>query len=172
MFLPQAISQDAKAPVPVLDNRAATYSKLGNLRAALKDGRQMIQQEKANCSVLQKPQSAITTYLISSRVIYVLVKSCSYRVITRWLWTFTKWALVKCPSTTLTLRYTPVDSSSGRRVHQFQLLRGQQEKLSRQLAPPKAIDPLQMLPLELAEMTIKYLEFRHMVSVSLLSLLC
>lgn len=44
-----------------------------------------------------------------------------------------------------------------------QLLRGQLEKLTRQLAPPKAIDPLQILPLELVEMTIKYLEFRHIV---------
>ena len=64
MFLPQAISQDAKAPVAVLDNRAATYSKLGNLRAALNDGRQMIQQEKSNCSVLQKHQSTIANFLI------------------------------------------------------------------------------------------------------------
>ena len=52
----------------------------------------------------------------------------------------------------------------------FQLLRGQHEKLARQLAPPKAIDPLQILPLELAELTIKYLEFRHIVSVSIVSL--
>lgn len=51
-----------------------------------------------------------------------------------------------------------------------QLLRGQHEKLARQLAPPTAIDPLQMLPLELVEMTMKYLAFRHIVSV--LILLC
>lgn len=53
----------------------------------------------------------------------------------------------------------------------LQSLRGQHDKLTRQLAPAKAIDPFQMLPLELAEMTIKYLEFRHIVSVLLLSLL-
>lgn len=51
----------------------------------------------------------------------------------------------------------------------FQLLRGQHDKLARQLAPLRAIDPLQMLPLELAEMTIKYLEFRHIVSVLIVS---
>ena len=50
-----------------------------------------------------------------------------------------------------------------------QILRGQHGKLARQLAPPKAIDPLQILPLELAEMTIKYLEFRHIVSALPLS---
>lgn len=53
----------------------------------------------------------------------------------------------------------------------LQSLRGQHDKLTRQLAPAKAIDPLQMLPLEIAEMTIKYLEFRHIVSVLLLSVL-
>lgn len=55
----KAISQDAKAPVAVLDNRAATYTKLGNLRAALNDGRQMIQQEKTKCSVLQRAYAFI-----------------------------------------------------------------------------------------------------------------
>lgn len=53
----------------------------------------------------------------------------------------------------------------------LQSLRGQHDKLTRQLAPAKAIDPLQMLPLELVKMTINYLEFRHIVSVLLLSLL-
>lgn len=60
-----------------------------------------------------------------------------------------------------------LNGSSANQV--FQLLRGQHEKLARQLTPPKAIDPLQMLPLELAEMTIRYLEFRHIVSALLLS---
>lgn len=50
----------------------------------------------------------------------------------------------------------------------IQLLRGQHEKLARQLAPPKAIDPLQMLPLELVEMTIQYLAFKHIVLVMIL----
>lgn len=50
------------------------------------------------------------------------------------------------------------------------LLRGQFEKLARQLAPPRAIDPLQILPLELVEMTITYLEFRHTVWVSIVSI--
>ena len=78
-----------------------------------------------------------------------------------------KWALVKCPRATLTLRYSPITPSCEGIVSLqfFQLLRGQHTKLTRQLAPPKAIDPLQVLPLELAEMTIKYLEFRHIVSV-------
>lgn len=60
-----------------------------------------------------------------------------------------------------------LNGSSANQV--FQLLRGQHEKLARQLTPPKAIDPLQMLPLELAEMTIRYLEFRHIVSALPLS---
>ena len=57
----QSINRDAHAPASVLDNRAATYTKLGNLRAALKDARQMIQQEKGNCSVLWNPPASIYT---------------------------------------------------------------------------------------------------------------
>lgn len=70
-----------------------------------------------------------------------------------------------------------VSSHSCLRVARFcsdnclQSLREQHEKLTRQLAPAKAIDPLQMLPLELAVMMFNYLEFRHIVSVLLLSLL-
>lgn len=45
----------------ILDNRAATYTKLDNLRAALNDGRQMIQQEKADCLVLRTTAAFIYT---------------------------------------------------------------------------------------------------------------
>ena len=37
------------------------------------------------------------------------------------------------------------------------------EKLAKQLAPPKAVDPLRVLPLELVEMTIQYLKFSQIV---------
>lgn len=128
----KAISQDAKAPVAVLDNRAATYTKLGNLRAALNDGRQMIQQGKANCS----------GYLRTGKILQLLGNH--------------KMALDLYEMGT-----RKVPSSDPNIV----LLRGQHEKLARHLAPPKAFDPLQILPLELAEMTIKYLEFRHIVGL-------
>lgn len=128
----KAISQDAKAPVAVLDNRAATYTKLGNLRAALNDGRQMIQQEKTKCS----------GYLRTGKILQLLgnhqMALDLYEMGTR---------KVLCSDPNITL------------------LRGQHEKLARQLAPPTAIDPLQMLPLELVEMTMKYLAFRHIVAL-------
>lgn len=128
----KTISQDVRAPVAVLDNRAATYTKLGNLRAALNDGRQMIQQEKANCS----------GYLRTGKTLQLLGNH--------------KMALdIYQMGTRKVLSSDP----------NFMLLRAQYEKLARQLAPPKAIDPLQMLPLELAEMVLKYLDFRHMIGL-------
>ncbi|CAD6577406.1 MAG: hypothetical protein ASARMPREDX12_008336 [Alectoria sarmentosa] len=129
-FFTMAISQDAKAPVAVLDNRAATYTKLGNLQAALNDGRQMIQQDKANC----------LGYLRTGKILQLLANH--------------KMALDLYEMGT---RKVPSSDPN------IMLLRGQHEKLARQLAPPRAIDPLQILPLELVEMTITYLEFRHTV---------
>lgn len=46
----------------------------------------------------------------------------------------------------------------------FKLLQGIHDKLTRQLSPPKAIDPFVMLPIELVEMIISYLTFRNMVT--------
>ena len=80
----QSINRDAHAPASVLDNRAATYTKLGNLRAALKDARQMIQQEKGNCSVPRNPPPPLSTLLTHLlRAIYVLVKFYSLWVTIR-----------------------------------------------------------------------------------------
>lgn len=78
--LPQAIVQDAKAPIGIYDNRAATHTKLGNLRAALRDGKEMIQQEKTNCMVnrpalRRRPSSQIIQgYLRTGKVLQLLDK--------------------------------------------------------------------------------------------------
>ncbi|KAI4106071.1 MAG: hypothetical protein L6R37_002335 [Teloschistes peruensis] len=45
----QAFSQADNATINVLDHRAATYEKLGNLQAALADGRRMIRLSKTSC---------------------------------------------------------------------------------------------------------------------------
>lgn len=47
----QIINQERKPSLNILDNRAATYAKLGNLQAALRDGRSMIQDRRTSCSV-------------------------------------------------------------------------------------------------------------------------
>jgi topoisomerase IA-like protein len=39
------------APLMVRDHRAATYIKVGDLTAALRDGRKMIQEAEQNCIV-------------------------------------------------------------------------------------------------------------------------
>ncbi|OCK85880.1 hypothetical protein K432DRAFT_388256 [Lepidopterella palustris CBS 459.81] len=46
----------------------------------------------------------------------------------------------------------------------FKLLQSMHDKLTRQLSPPKAIDPFAVLPIELVEMIISYLTFRNMVT--------
>lgn len=47
----QTISQWPSPPLSVLDNRAATLTKLGNLPGALRDGRKMIQMGKTDVTV-------------------------------------------------------------------------------------------------------------------------
>ena len=47
----QIILQKRKSPLGTLDNRAATYAKLGNLQAALRDGKSMIEEYKTDCTV-------------------------------------------------------------------------------------------------------------------------
>ncbi|KAL9595626.1 MAG: hypothetical protein Q9219_006332 [cf. Caloplaca sp. 3 TL-2023] len=50
-FFNSVISQERYPSLTVLDNRAATYEKLGDQQAALKDGRRMIQDFKTSCAV-------------------------------------------------------------------------------------------------------------------------
>ena len=53
------------APITIRDNRAATFTKLGNLDAALNDGRKMIQQEGNSCTVwLSRLKCWISVHLI------------------------------------------------------------------------------------------------------------
>ena len=81
----QAISQDAHAPVNTLNSRAATYIKLGNLQAGLRDARQMILQEKANITV-HFPRTVILELKADcARATFVQVKFCSSKVIRKWL---------------------------------------------------------------------------------------
>ena len=47
----QAIDQQRCPSVSALDNRAATYTKLGDLQAALRDGKEMIHAAKTDVTV-------------------------------------------------------------------------------------------------------------------------
>ncbi|KAL8903548.1 MAG: hypothetical protein Q9207_003853 [Kuettlingeria erythrocarpa] len=48
-FFNSAISHEKVPAIEALDNRAATYEKLGDLHAALKDGRRMVSEYKSSC---------------------------------------------------------------------------------------------------------------------------
>ena len=123
---------DAKPPIAVLDNRAATYTKLHRLKPALRDGKQMIEEEKHNC----------IGYLRTGKILQ----------------------LMENPSTALSiyhlgLRRVPSSDPNAK------LLQGLRDKLAKQCAPPKAVDPLQALPIEILEYIICYLEFRETVNM-------
>ncbi|KAF2681143.1 hypothetical protein K458DRAFT_344425 [Lentithecium fluviatile CBS 122367] len=56
------------------------------------------------------------------------------------------------------MKNVPVDNKN------FQLLQQLHDKLTRQLAPPTAIDPFTVLPMELVEMILGYLPFKNVVN--------
>ncbi|KAL9036470.1 MAG: hypothetical protein Q9214_006118 [Letrouitia sp. 1 TL-2023] len=49
-FFQTSLLQEKTPSIPALDGRAATYERLGNLEAALDDGRQLIRQFKTSCA--------------------------------------------------------------------------------------------------------------------------
>ncbi|KZF24301.1 hypothetical protein L228DRAFT_94058 [Xylona heveae TC161] len=65
-------------PASALDNRAATFEKLGDLRSALKDAKQMIQVEKTGVNVgkFWKTIKLIHANPSIRRAIFVREKSC------------------------------------------------------------------------------------------------
>ncbi|KAF1828408.1 hypothetical protein BDW02DRAFT_635195 [Decorospora gaudefroyi] len=113
------------------DHRAATYDKLENLNAAVKDGREMIRLDKKD----------VKGYLRTASVLEKMEK----------------------PETALGIykygmKNVPVGDKN------FKLLQKLHDKLTRKLSPATAIDPFTVLPVELAEMILEYLPFRHMVN--------
>lgn len=52
----------------------------------------------------------------------------------------------------------------GSRDKNFKLLQQLHDKLTRKLSPATAVDPFSVLPVELAEMVLEYLPFRHIVN--------
>ncbi|KAH8728514.1 hypothetical protein GQ44DRAFT_702407 [Phaeosphaeriaceae sp. PMI808] len=46
----------------------------------------------------------------------------------------------------------------------FKLLQQLHDKMTRKLSPPKSVDPLTVLPVELAEQVLEYLAFKHVVN--------
>ncbi|KAF1937640.1 hypothetical protein EJ02DRAFT_411903 [Clathrospora elynae] len=129
----EAFTQGIEAfpTVSLYDHRAATYDKLEDFNAAIKDGRDMIRLDKKN----------VKGYL---RTASVLEK-------------------IKKPETALGIykygmKNVPVGENN------FELLQQLHNKLTRKLSPAQAIDPFTVLPIELAEMVLEYISFRHMVN--------
>ena len=57
------------------------------------------------------------------------------------------------------MRYVPVGNED------FKLLRGMYDKLATKCSPPKAVDPLMVLPTELVELVFQYLNLRNLVNL-------
>lgn len=66
----KVIGRDTNAPITVLDNRAATHTKLDNLQAALSDSHKMMRQDKSNCIVYSSPQSLTNLSSDATRVTF------------------------------------------------------------------------------------------------------
>ncbi|KAL9121792.1 MAG: hypothetical protein Q9187_001644 [Circinaria calcarea] len=127
-----AILEDADPPLSIWDNRAATYTKLGDLQSALRDGKRMIHKEKAE----------VSGYLRTGVILKLMGEDEVALKIYRY-----------------GLKNVPISHAN------IKLLRGMHDKLAASCMPPKAIDPLQALPLELAEMVIRYLSFNNLVEL-------
>jgi len=63
-----------------------------------------------------------------------------------------------CLWQTRSIRYDELFSHS-QKLMIFQLLRGAHDKLNHELRPPKSVDPLTQLPIEIVEMIVGYLHF-------------
>jgi F-box/TPR repeat protein Pof3 len=130
------ISELHDPPLSILDNRAATYSKLEDLPKALKDGKRMIHLDKKEA----------TGYLRTGQVLRLMGKDDTALEIYKY-------------------GYKNMDKDS----NGAELLRAMREKMLKQLADPKSIDPLQALPFELIEMILGYLNFRSLQRLLLVS---
>ena len=73
----EAIVQGDRDCVAALDNRAATHTKLGNLQAALRDGRLMIQKERVSCLVWSQGSDTVDVSLMERRDTSGQAKCCS-----------------------------------------------------------------------------------------------
>lgn len=73
-LIPQALKCPDVDALSVLDNRAATYTKLLRYEQALKDARQMIKQDKQDERVRKRPSQYFHSSLIGLRDIYAVPK--------------------------------------------------------------------------------------------------
>ncbi|KAL8653094.1 MAG: hypothetical protein Q9226_003987 [Calogaya cf. arnoldii] len=135
-FFDSVISTEKQLDVSVLDCRAATYEKLGDLHAALRDGRRMISEYKTDCA----------GYLRTGKILQLLDKDGVALDIYKY-----------------GLRKVSQNAS------QYQLLRDMHDSLDLNCGPRKATDPLTVLPVEIAQMIMSHLDFKHIVSLTRVS---
>ncbi|KAJ4375449.1 hypothetical protein N0V86_006980 [Didymella sp. IMI 355093] len=143
---------DASPTFSLHDHRAACYDKLGDYDAAVRDGRAMIKLDKQDVrgylrttSVLEKsgkPEIALGIYKYGMK--HVPVDDKNFKVSAQIL------------RDLLRLQQTHIDMP--------QLLQQLHDKLTRKLSPAKAVDPLTILPVEMAEMILEYLTFHNMIN--------
>ncbi|KAI9810245.1 MAG: hypothetical protein M1827_006379 [Pycnora praestabilis] len=145
----EAVARSHVTSVSLLDNRAATFEKLQDFPCALRDGKRMIHLEKSGTKgylrtgkILQlmgKQEVALGIYRYGLR--NVSTDDPNYKVCEFW----------PC-------------FRKGLIMSNYQLLHGMFNKLSTLVEPSKTIDPLLILPLELAEVVFKQLDFNNVVS--------
>ncbi|KAH7138405.1 F-box/TPR repeat-containing protein pof3 [Dendryphion nanum] len=125
-----AINVDSPLSLTLLDQRAATHEKLGDLNAALKDSREMIKGFKTD----------VKGYLRTADILQKIGK----------------------PEKALDIYQYGKKNVTSTNKH-FMLLQQLHDQLTRKLSPPTAVDPFVVLPAELIDMVISYLNFKNMV---------
>ncbi|MCJ1381933.1 hypothetical protein MMC17_005045 [Xylographa soralifera] len=137
-FVTMAIARCDDPPLSILDNRAATYTKLEELPKALADGRRMIQVAKGE----------VKGYLRTGQILQLMGKDKTALGIYEYglknvLRTNDDVKLLQGMHDKLVRKCSATDSA----------------------AAPKIIDPLKSLPMELAQMVLQNLSFRTIVSL-------
>lgn len=129
-----AIDKHDEPPIiSLLDNRAATFEKLGNHDSSLKDASLMLQLDRRD----------VRGYLRTGRV---LQRSEN----------------VKRRELALKVYNRGLKSVSASHEH-YKTLQAAHCKLTRALAPKKSVDPFTMLPAEMVDMILGFLEFHQLV---------
>ncbi|KAH7391082.1 hypothetical protein DE146DRAFT_724433 [Phaeosphaeria sp. MPI-PUGE-AT-0046c] len=122
---------DIAPTLSLFDHRAATYDRMQDYNAAVKDGREMIRLDKRD----------VKGYLRTASILEKMEKAETAIGIYKY-----------------GMKNVPVSDKN------FKLLQQLHDKTTRKLSPAKSVDPLTVLPVELAELILEHLAFRHLVN--------
>ncbi|KAL8797027.1 MAG: hypothetical protein Q9195_000798 [Heterodermia aff. obscurata] len=132
------LQQDRKPALGALDSRAATHAKLGDLQAALRDARRMIQEYKTSCS----------GYLRTGQILQLLGKED----VASGIYTY---GLRNVSGSDPNREVALSVLASQQLLTSRKLIQGMYDKLVQRRSPSTAMDPLAILPVEITEVIFR-----------------